>query len=679
MGVACLISWKIDRCNHHDIGTSYQTTEKMKEALYRELSERLCVPGTSPQWKTCFELLPHMPMGQRKALANLARAQHLPEEGTKLFDLVCPRLPHSWLHLFYPLYDNPFSAGLLMSMIRLAPFSTDQIKEAYISAMEKERKVMDSDGLPSALNYNVFFGSPHERITPDVPPNPKSARAVQKVIDRWIEKVTKSVHFPSLSRKTTSDESADIARSVLKTYENGIEEDAITQVEMERIYHEIGYTVPGACEMRQRWYPAQLGPRTYFSAGGTAFSKSKHIAKMMTDLCDLFPCTNRYSRVTPSRLRLNEGDHAFIYDLTSFTSNLHEQKHFVHRLAQYCKGHPVTIYDGWEGPLQVDLGDLIEEYNTTNHQERYRLNRVSKGENPPFAHHTAGFLGVYGNIANATFLHGIVMFQLCEDTDELNVAGDDGIKSSQEDDAAFTLLRYLGILEMTKTFDTYEEGCIHLKRPIHQHGDKLYSGSLVLWPSFEYLAHGRDVDPRYPLISELTASEKRDALVSSITGFLTSLSQLALDTMMKDVADSTITWLYDRLSLPYDGYVPQIHGRSYGFVPQYDKRFLGIEPKMNTISRCYQSIARVPLRRYERFEEERLWIDIEFECNSTGLLSYLANMGYLERKAVDILVYGEEGFVRLLKEYFEPDPAVYHYTVMKDIPRWMSIDRVLAM
>ncbi|KAK2731456.1 hypothetical protein FQN55_004672 [Onygenales sp. PD_40] len=112
---------------------------------------------------------------------------------------------------------DPFSADLLMLLIRAAPLPPNQIADVFGSSIAKERKVMDSDGLPTRLNYNVFFGSPEESIAPGIPPNPRMARYVESLIIRWIMKVCRCLQYPSISRKTVEDQTTTIARSILSS------------------------------------------------------------------------------------------------------------------------------------------------------------------------------------------------------------------------------------------------------------------------------------------------------------------------------------------------------------------------------------------------------------------------------------------------------------------------------
>nr|WNA22199.1 MAG: RdRp [Downy mildew lesion associated ambivirus 4] len=645
----------------------------MKEDVYRTLITQLCVPGSPPQWPDAFNTIISLTQSQRKNLANLARAQVYVTTATTLHQLLSTNLSEFLITKFEPLVQEPFSAGLLLSMLRLAPLSKEEIKDAYTKSVLKERLVMDRTGLPTTINYNTFFGSPNEPIVIGQPPNPKSALYVQAAIDGWIKDECNRLHYPKLSRKTTSDDSRDNVKSLNIRIGRIQEEESVNQVDMEQILHQTGIPITGPCEMRQKWYPANFGPRTYYAAGGDAFHLSKHMAQLWTRLADSIPPTDRRLRVIPTRLRLNPDWHALIYDLTSFTSNLHEQKYFIRRLGLYCLGNAIRYVDATRGIVEDDLGMMILRYNDLNDQAPYSLRRIHK-DTPDLAHHTAGFLGVYGNIATATFLHGCVMLQLCNSENELNVAGDDGIINEDDSARSFSVLRHLGELEWTKCFKTYEEGCVHLKRPLKQLGSRLVQGNLIMWPSFEFVLQDSNmVDPRYPFIRDLKRIEWRNAISSSVTGFLTSLTTIAMESWMVDVSYSVLQWIYRTMDLPMEGHIPQISGGDLGFVPQIMHHCIGLEPKQNTIKRIYQGQAKVSIRRFEPCKQDELEFDDTFECNSNPRLGYLTSMGYLERTRPWTIAWGEEGLRLLLKEYFEPVPVVFSWRVVREIPEWFQL------
>jgi hypothetical protein len=335
----------------------------------------------------------------------------------------------------------------------------------------------------------------------------------------------------------------------------------------------------------------------------------------------------------------------------------------------------IDIVDAVEGVVKRDLGDLIDEYNQLNIQHPCSLRKVQSDQSVVICHHIAGYLGVYGNIATSTFLHGAVVLQLCNNLDETNVAGDDGIVPTEDDDDVFPLIRHLGLMAEEKAFVSHQGGCIHLKRPLVQVRNRLYQGSLVIWPSFEYLATTDDeLDPRYPLIKSMTLKERRDAFANSVTTFLTSLTSYSdISELMKDIVDVAITRSYHRLGLPLQGFVPQVLQGAFGFVAAYDRLYIGVEPKRNTILRNYAGIVKLSLRGRKGYEPQCVCEQgEEFQCNSSKGLNYAETLGYLEKTRIDSLFTGEVGLEMLLKEYFDPDPPLYIYKVLKSPPRWLE-------
>jgi hypothetical protein len=103
-----------------------------------------------------------------------------------------------------------------------------------------------------------------------------------------------------------------------------------------------------------------------------------------------------------------------------------------------------------------------------------------------------------------------------------------------------------------------------------------------------------------------------------------------------------------------------------------------MDPIDNTITRCYAGIAKLPLREYVKWKYDMLE-NQSFRCNSTKLLKHLTSLGYLEQEKVSRYVFGEEGLKELLKEYTCPDPAVYDYTVIRELPEWISDYSLLTL
>lgn len=90
----------------------------------------------------------------------------------------------------------------------------------------------------------------------------------------------------------------------------------------------------------------------------------------------------------------------------------------------------------------------------------------------------------------------------------------------------------------------------------------------------------------------------------------------------------------------------------------------------NTISRHYTGNARLPLRGKLPWEYGML-DQTEFRCNSTKLLRHLVALGYLKQEKLHCCVYGEAGYKQIIREFSNPDPPIYAYEQVCDLPFWI--------
>lgn len=561
-------------------------------------------------------------------------------------------------------------AGLVLQLILLAPLPDREVTLVFAASLSKELAVMNSVKRATTLDFTVFFGNYSAKLHDSLTPNPAMAIRIHAIIDTWIESLQTDVLFPRVGSKTVSQWTARNLRNVDPTYVRR-SRIGVTPIDLECVYHMSGYEVDGPCELRQKWYLSNLQPRTYFAQGGDAYHTSKYLSQPFTDLCDLLPATNRRSRVRPSRIVIRDPTYdVAYYDLSSFTSNLHVQCDFMYRLAHYCKEEYVRILDSRDGIITANLGELIHDYTTTNLSNPKYVTEVQHNDPTLIRYHNvAGFLGVYGNIATATFLHGIVISMKHSHFDEYNVAGDDGLDVTRDVLSTLELVGTMGVVHSEKTFRESEGCCIHLKRPIVRYGDRLYHGDLVTWPSLEPVQ--TEYDTRYPYLQRQSKRDRRDALASSITAFLRKLSRITLTADHIDIVDTFLSNLYRTYDLPRAGCVPQITRVNSGFVPAYERRYIGLDPITNTILCNYVNIATVPSRGIVPWTD-CMFLEDAFQCNSTKLLNHLVVLGYLEQEKVSMLVFGYEGQQRLLKEYMDPDPPIYDYRVVRKLPEWCN-------
>jgi len=134
----------------------------------------------------------------------------------------------------------------------------------------------------------------------------------------------------------------------------------------------------------------------------------------------------------------------------------------------------------------------------------------------------------------------------------------------------------------------------------------------------------------------------------------------------KMIIEVYLNYLYKCSNLLVGGNVPQISNRGF-FTPFIQYGFLNKNPIHYTISLHYNGIAKVQSRGYLKFEQCMLENNT-FTCNSNKYLNTLRRLGYLQDKINHIMVYGNDGYSKLLNEYLGNDPIIYTYTILKSIP-----------
>lgn len=628
------------------------------------------VSSTHFQGRKAFLLfMSSLDANERKSVTTICRSQCYPPSNTRLGKMISNLSPRFRVQLLH-LCQQPLTSGLILSLVLASPMSKKEIGQMYRESFIKEMKTMESIRRPCTLDFSVFFGNYESQIHQTISPNPRMAKLINRRIDDWKASIANTLLFPKVSRKTVSKSTSNLLKATYREYVPNDEKIGITAIDLERVYHIYGDEIEGPCEMRQKWYTSNLKPRTYYAQGGDAYRTSKYLSYALTDLCDFLDCTNRRSRVDPSRIVIrNETDDVIYYDLTSFTSNLHVQREFVDMLASYCIGTSIYILDSCSGIIKQDLGDMIYTYTRTNlTQPGYTTPEKYGDSNTVHHHNIAGFLGVYGNMATATFLHGAVISMKHDYLDENNVAGDDGAEVTDDVKHSLDFVSTMGQVADEKTFRDSEGCCIHLKRPITRVGNRLIMGSLIPWPTLEQ--GQKMIDDRYPYMRNMSKKDRMDAIAGGITSFLRNLELRVLSLEDTEIIDKYLTHVYNEYSLPREGCVPQVHASPFGFVPAYEKRYIGQDPITNTIKRTYTNTAKVPLRLRIEFDRQML-DDTSFRCNRNKLLGHLEILGYIEQKKVDMIVHGESGLKCLIQEYLKPEPRVYDYTIKYKLPDWV--------
>nr|WNA22201.1 MAG: RdRp [Downy mildew lesion associated ambivirus 6] len=659
--------------------------ETMLDDLCLILNPLLRPLGTPAECQHLLSFITGLSQSLRKELVTLCRGMSIPVCGTTLYaktSNILSQIPTGKFGAFLlSLCTHPLYNGLVLSLCISMPLPDHAIRETYRKLLAKEMLVMETSPVPPQINYNCFFGDYTTPIHPSVQPNPKQAAAIHELIDRWIMLLEeKPFILPHITNKLVAKPTQELVRARYPEYVT-FEEEGATQADLEYLYMTEGDLLEGGpCEIKQRWYTSGLTPRTYYAAGSDAYHKSKYVRNALNSLCDILPPTERFSRVNPHRVLLKSSDsHAIIYDLTSFTSNMHEQRYFLERLSMYCRGRRVRVLDACEGVVEVDLGDLLSSYNAMNIEPKYSSRKLLKSD-LELAHHTAGFLGVYGNLASCTFLHGAIMSQIVDTFAQLGIAGDDGIVDSEDDSTTFFVIRLLGLMEESKVYNTEDDGWqVYLKRPIKQFLNRVYSESFALYSMLEHLFEHDDL--RF-FSQHRSRKERKGSLASSLVAYLRSLTRLILSSDEKNTVYAFLLGIYHHAGFPVDGYLPQLSTcRTENdqiipqtLIPTLREDFIGKDPMEITALSLYDGVAVLTETSDERIDldYDLCYAGCEFEATGNGVLSYLRKLGFVDYEQEEVVMSGEEGLKALLKQLMsQTSYTKYRVKVLRDIPVYL--------
>jgi len=571
-----------------------------------------------------------------------------------------PRIQSFFKH---PLY----SAGIIMSCF-LAPLSNDQVREKCLESYLKEISVMDSANISSKLDYTAFLGTPSNPLHVDIPPNPKAANYIHHTIDLWIQQLQQTTCYLKMSKKLLPTRT----REQLRGFCDDILEDpaTATQASLEWMYIKRGLFFTGGCELKQRWYTNGLTPRSYFVAGPDAYNRSKYTKDMWNLLVDLLPATNRRNRVNPNRIHVTGLKTAIFYDLTSFTSNMSEQRHFLDSLAIYALGRKITIMDSVIGPVEYDLGQLIKEYNELNFFPEYDWTYCPSMLSD--VHGVAGFLGVYGNIATCTFLHGAILLQLTDFDYECGCAGDDAVVCVEDENTVWACVSLIGILAPEKTYSLLDGDVVYLKRRtwLDRRSFCLRSRALLQLPSFLWAMDKHSLS-RFRE-SSMNKRELVDLAAKSLQAlYRSSASFSSQEEYFHDIRAFALAY-YDRLGFPRDGNIPQLSSAKgphrLRFVPSLET--LGSRDFIyDTIYSVYDGVVTLPDREVSPSASLRLLPDTIFESQGSPFLSFLIRLQLVKVIGKRKVTYtGNDGLERLLSEWEKPDPSWIKYRVVHHIP-----------
>lgn len=552
----------------------------------------------------------------------------------------------------------------------IAPITDEEVQKARLEAYLKEINIMDTEPHFANFDFRCFFGDYDRPLHSTMQPNPNSARSVHESIQLWISRhsAPSKIHFPSMSNKLLPR----FTRQDIDVYMDVLLQDpsVATQGSLEYLWMKYGVEFSGPCEIKQRWYTNKLTPRTYYVCGPELYNSCKYTKDLWNDLADCLVVTQRRNRVNPRRIHIEGIEKALFYDLSSFTSNCATQREFLAALAIHVDGLPFNILDTRNGPNQVDFGDIVRDYCNTNIHPQYASSDASyRG-----VHGVAGFLGVYGNIATCTFIHGAFLLQLASDKSKCGCAGDDAVIVTVEEDSTIWLcVTLMGVLAREKVFSSEDPDVVYLKRRTWRddHFCRLESASYVQIPSFLFKM------PKHEMMrfreNQMTYREKKILACNSLESFFRSVVPFYDTDFFLDISRFAREY-YALLGIPTTGNVPQFsrfmgHGWERVFIPAIDN--IGIYDFIsNTIKSSYPGFC---------FLDERSDLSIVYPLTlrKDGIIkvypgkevSLLQKMGILEELRSGVRLHeGIEGLEALLDTYSgKASESAKRFRVIQDI------------
>lgn len=584
------------------------------------------------------------------------------------------------------LFSSTSYSGLMLDLFRNYQFPMSIEAEMRADSWKSEIRCCETENPGPRLNFDCWMDPAkfHEPLHPDIPCNEFAHRTIYSILVRWRKEITSAIHYPRMNDKNMS-------WSTKRHYEyiTGEEWDFGTRgMFSQRVYQQLkdklGIVLQGDNELRQVWTPAAVKPRSYWSMGGRSYNVSAPSQSIWNRLVDLSPSTNHVSRLLPGRLTVEEGKICRVYDFKTFTSEFHQQVHFLRRLAVFGREDGIITYmDAAVGLVDQQLGEFIDEYidncasrPTVSYERRLKKRLVTS------VHNNAAGLGIFGNLATCTFVHFAFELELIGDEDQLNTGGDDGevMIYPDEIDEFDEFQPIIGVYHRDKMFRSDEEGCISYKRKLIQVRDKLILFPMVIWPTSPTILYAlyRIKDRRFHYFDEdlTTLYDRLGRLGVEMLRFLTSVHWLKFN-----MSDEEVEWII-RFCKWMESEVERLYNPILAMLPQCGGDFL-----WPMIPNCRDDLDKQPVEAMVEcvyhgqvsLSERDLLPSISivqechqndhFQSNSSPHLTFLKHLGYLDAKPLKRTFTGEEGYHRLLKEFSTRIPIVYEYTVLADIPQ----------
>jgi hypothetical protein len=467
--------------------------------------------------------------------------------------------------------------------------------------------------------------------------------------------------------------------------------DLVRTVDLEKHYAETGQKIGGPCEIRWAWKYNDLKPRVYYAQGGDAYFASRYIPRIAQSFCDLFPVSNKSTRYSTTRLHpITDHSTVFVYDYSSFTSELTELKHFMDNLAEFCRGTKISCIDTSTGMVQYDLGDILDQYNlTVNKRPEMDGTTIfkSQGERIPLHHNKSGMLGVYGNIVWSSALHGLFLAFLTGSFESSGVIGDDAAGVIQDDEwslgALLQCLRGIGDVHKEKLqewgpgiLSTGTYGWQFVKRPLERISNRMYPGALIDLPLLFYVC-----DPLHDFHTQSAGSiiDRRKAIISQVSRLYDRLHQFE-SRLSEESIEFAIRYtqiVFSALDLPTTGALPSCHPYRHEkgipmMLPILDRKSVS-RPWIEVLTEELdgQTFTLPKFAWSPEIPESYRYEGQETEGTSHPLFSIGEDLGFIRKVMRPVHYRLGSDVAGLLKFWYNGDlRSVYAYTYTDEPPKW---------
>lgn len=545
-------------------------------------------------WTFCSKL----DYAQRKSLLTLSRSQSIPDPDTSpiLYSKTLPILnAMSVVQPFTHPSETPFSdegfivstlvtsplfAGLVISFALGVSLSEEQVEAGKQLSFRKEFLATQTIRKESTWDWDtIFLGKDWDSVVhPYQPRLSKLQRSFSVGVSKLRARLRNRILFPHYSRNGISSETSSSLRirayerdrykvfGNRKTFHSKLNLSSITSLDIVHHFIRTGEWIKGRTEMKQKWYPSGLLPRTYFSWGGSDIAISSYLRDFFNDLCDTFGPTHRRNRVQPDWLydpsaNTPEGGFAF-YDLTSFTSWFHEQVPFLNALSRFFDGTVVFLLSANLSLEQYDMGSLIRCYIAScNDFPEFTVSASISGweeqyRNLSYIHQCAGFLGIPGNLATCTLPHGLAMASRFNDQRQIQVPGDDigfSFSGPTSRTDSMHVASTVGVFQQDKVY-SLPQTSIYLKRSVLDYGDSIDLTPQLIYP---LLPHLIDPDSQVPVSRQYTSIDSdllRPRAARVLVSFLRDLWDFRHGDLTSAEHHTILRYLrnvHDMVGLPY--------------------------------------------------------------------------------------------------------------------------------